>query len=132
MRGAGCSARPEPMRLPRRRYRMRYRCSTSNDLRVDERGRACVPGRVLSNAEIDELWEPWSPREVVRRMSRVAAPWYIAAGWALELFTADAARGHNDLEIAVPAARFGEVAAAFPGFEWDIVGDGRIWPFPDQ
>jgi hypothetical protein len=24
-------------------------------------------------------------------MSRVAAPWYVAAGWALELFTGDAA-----------------------------------------
>jgi hypothetical protein len=40
--------------------------------------------------------------------------------------------GPDDLEIAVPAARFGEVAAAFPGFDWDVVGDGRIWPFPDQ
>lgn len=99
---------------------------------MDERGGACLSGGVLSNAEIDDLWEPWSPREVVRRMSRVAAPWYIAAGWALELFTADAARAHSDLEIAVPAARFGEVAAEFPGFQWDVVGDGRIWPFPDQ
>jgi hypothetical protein len=30
-------------------------------------------------------------------------PWYVAAGWALELFTGDAAREHDDLEIAVPA-----------------------------
>jgi hypothetical protein len=22
--------------------------------------------------------------------------------------------------------------AAFPGFDWDIVGDGQIWPFPEQ
>ena len=22
--------------------------------------------------------------------------------------------------------------AAFPGFEWDIVGDGQVWPFPEQ
>jgi hypothetical protein len=31
-------------------------------------------------------------------MSRVAAPWYVAAGWALELFAGDAAREHDDLE----------------------------------
>jgi hypothetical protein len=65
-------------------------------------------------------------------MSRVTAPWYVAAGWALELFTGDAAREHDDLEIAVPAIRFGEIMAAFPGFEWDVVGDGQVWPFPEQ
>jgi hypothetical protein len=42
------------------------------------------------------------------------------------------AREHADLEIAVPAIRFGEIMAVFPGFEWDIVGDGQVWPFPEQ
>jgi len=65
-------------------------------------------------------------------MSRVAAPWYVAAGSALELFTGDAAREHADLEIAVSAIRFGEIMAAFPGFEWDIAGGGQVWPFPEQ
>jgi hypothetical protein len=88
--------------------------------------------RGLSIAEINELWKAWTPSEVAQRMSTVAAPWYVAAGWALELFTGDAARQHHDLEIAVPAGRFGEVMAAFPGFGWDVVGDGQIWPYPDQ
>jgi hypothetical protein len=57
---------------------------------------------------------------------------YVAAGWALELFTGDAGREHDHLEIAVPAIRFGEIMAAFPGFEWDIVGDGQVWPFPSS
>jgi hypothetical protein len=82
----------------------------------------------LSIAEINELWEACTPREVAQRMST----WYVAAGWSLELFVGDAAREHNDLEIAVPADRFGEVMAAFPGFGWDVVGDGQIWPYPDQ
>jgi hypothetical protein len=86
----------------------------------------------MSIAEINELWEAWTPSEVAHRMSRVTAPWYIAAGWALELFIGDAARDHDDLEIAVPEARFREVMAAFPGFDWDVVGDGQIWPYPDQ
>ncbi|MEU4841280.1 hypothetical protein [Nocardia testacea] len=25
-----------------------------------------------------------------------------------------------------------EIMATFPGFEWDIVGDGRAWPFPEE
>jgi hypothetical protein len=89
-------------------------------------------GRQLSGEEIDRLWAAWTPAEVAERMSSVAAPWYIAAGWALDLFSGGAAREHHDLEIAVPAGRFGEVVAAFPGFAWDVVGGGRIWPFPEE
>jgi hypothetical protein len=91
-----------------------------------------MAGRELSDAAINEHWDAWTPSEIAQRMSRVAVPWYVAAGWALELFTGNAVREHDDLEIAVPAARFDEIVAAFPGFEWDVVGDGRIWPFPEQ
>jgi hypothetical protein len=91
-----------------------------------------MSGRELSEAEINELWQAWTPKEVAQRMSKVTAPWCVAAGSALELFTDAAARKHHDLEIAIPAGRFGEVVAAFPGFEWDVVGDGRVWPYPEQ
>ena len=91
-----------------------------------------VTGRVLSDAEIDNAWWPWSPDEVARRLSSVTAPWCVAAGWALELFSDSAARVHHDLEIAVPAARFAEIEAALPGFAWDVVGDGRSWPYPQE
>ncbi|MET0896758.1 MAG: hypothetical protein ABWY45_02480 [Mycobacterium sp.] len=65
-------------------------------------------------------------------MSSVAAPWYVAAGWALELFIGEVGREHSDLEIAVPADRFDDVVAAFPGFEWDVAGDGQVWHYPEQ
>lgn len=91
-----------------------------------------MTGRVLSDAEIDAAWRPWTPDEVARRLSSVTAPWCVAAGWALELFCDSAARAHHDLEIAVPAARFEEIEAALPGFAWDVVGDGRVWPYPQE
>jgi hypothetical protein len=50
-----------------------------------------MAGRELAVAEINELWEAWTPSEVAQRMSRVAAPRYVAAGWALKLFTGDTA-----------------------------------------
>jgi hypothetical protein len=53
-------------------------------------------------------------------------------GWALSLFTESAAREHDDVEIAVPAGRFGEIVDALPGFERDAVGDGQVWQFPQQ
>jgi hypothetical protein len=75
-------------------------------------------------------WEPWSPPQIARRLRRVDAPWGITAGWALELFVGESWRNHEDLEIAVPAARFDEVRAALPELEfWVPVGDERLRPF---
>ncbi len=65
-------------------------------------------------------------------MSSVTTPWCVTAGWALDLFTGGGARAHADLEIAVPRDGFGEIIAALPGFEWDVVGDGRVRPFPQE
>jgi len=96
------------------------------------RGDRPMSGRSLPPGEIDNLWDAWTPHEVSRRLATVAAPWCVVAGWALELFTAAAARAHHDLEIAVPAPRFDEIMDALPGVEWDVTGDGRIWPFPQQ
>jgi hypothetical protein len=77
-------------------------------------------------------WEAWSPAETAQRLERVAAPWAVAAGWALELFVGEAWRRHEDIEVAVPAARFDEVAPALAGLElWVPVGDGRLRPLAD-
>lgn len=91
-----------------------------------------MAGRRLSDAKCDELWAAWTPSEVAARLSGVAAPWCVAAGWALELFTSRAARAHHDLEIAVPRACFDEIVTAFPGFEWDVAGDGEVSPYPER
>lgn len=72
-------------------------------------------------------WEPWTPRETAGRLERVAAPWAVAAGWALELFVGVGWREHEDLEIAVPASRFDEVRTALGELEfWVPIGDGRL------
>ena len=41
-------------------------------------------------------------------------PWRVSAGWAIDLFLGGERREHEDLELAVPADRFGEIAAALP------------------
>jgi hypothetical protein len=48
-------------------------------------------------------------------------PWYVAAGWAIDLFLGGQRREHEDLEIAVPNARFDEVAAAFPELDFFVI-----------
>jgi len=55
----------------------------------------------------------------------VRAPWYVAAGWAIDLFLGGNHRAHEDLEIGVPRDRFGEFAAALAGYElWVPASDG--------
>lgn len=91
-----------------------------------------MAGRPLSVEESDRLWDAWTPAEVAARLSSTRSCWYVAAGWALDLFVGGLGREHEDLEIGVPRERFAEIVDAFPGFEWDVVGDGRLWPFPEE
>lgn len=88
------------------------------------------PGGVrLPPAEIAARWSPsWTPAEVASRLAGVTAPWYVAGGWALDLFRGRPTRAHDDLEIAVPAADFPQIRGCFPGYAFDAAGSGVIWP----
>ncbi|MFF4693813.1 nucleotidyltransferase domain-containing protein [Streptomyces sp. NPDC001307] len=88
-------------------------------------------GIELSPDEIEALparWSScWTPSEVAQRLAGISAPWYVAAGWALDLFRGTQTRAHGDIEIAIPAASFPEVRHRFPGYVFDAVGSDRIW-----
>jgi len=88
-------------------------------------------GNELSPDEIEALdtrWSVcWTPNEIAQRLAGISTPWYVAAGWALDLFRGVQTRAHGDIEIAIPAAGFPEVRRRFPGYVFDAVGSGRIW-----
>jgi hypothetical protein len=88
-------------------------------------------GIELSPAEIEALdarWSScWTRGEVAQILTGIAAPWCVAAGWALDLYRGRQTREHGDIEIAIPAASFAEVRGRFPGYVFDAVGSGRIW-----
>jgi aminoglycoside-2''-adenylyltransferase len=80
------------------------------------------------------LWDAWPPEQVAALLAGVHAPWYVAAGWAIELFLGEARREHEDLEIAVPRERFPEIAEKLAGFELfipdsDLTDRSLVWPF---
>jgi Aminoglycoside-2''-adenylyltransferase len=50
-----------------------------------------------------DRWDAWRPEEVAQRFAYVQAPWYVAAGWAIDLFLGEQRREHEDLEVAIPA-----------------------------
>jgi Aminoglycoside-2''-adenylyltransferase len=91
-------------------------------------------GHELSPAEVQALdarWAScWTPSEVAARLAGVAVPWYVAGGWAVELFLGARTREHGDIEIAIPAAGWRTVRERFPGYAVDAVGSGRIWADP--
>ena len=76
------------------------------------------------------VWHPWTPPEVLARLREVTAPWYIAAGWALDLFRGEQTRVHEDTEVGLPgtADAFSQVLAALTGCEFEVVGSGMFWP----
>lgn len=82
------------------------------------------------------LWDAWSPEEVARRLEGLRPPWYVAGGWAIELFLGEQLREHEDLEIAVPRERFPEIADALAEFELfvpgrDLTGRSLVWPLAE-
>ena len=88
-------------------------------------------GTELSPAQIEALdarWSScWTPGQVAQHLAGITTPWYVAAGWALDLFRGTQTREHGDIEIAVPAASFPEIRDRFPGYAFDAVSSGRIW-----
>ncbi|WP_439658758.1 nucleotidyltransferase domain-containing protein [Lentzea sp. HUAS TT2] len=85
-------------------------------------------GEVLGDRELEARWaNAWRPEEIARRLAGVSVPWYVAAGWALDLFRGEQTRPHGDLEIAVPVAGFTEVRERFPGHAFDVPSSGRVW-----
>ena len=85
-------------------------------------------GVELDDRELDARWAAaWRPEEIARRLEGVRTPWYVAAGWALDLFRGEQTRPHGDLEIAVPAAGFPEIRDRFPGLVFDVASSGLVW-----
>ena len=76
----------------------------------------------------DAEWDAWRPEDAARRLAGVEAPWAVSAGWAIDLFLGGQRREHEDLEIAVPAHRFDEVAGAFPELDFHVVTRGTAEP----
>jgi hypothetical protein len=79
----------------------------------------------------DADWDAWTPAEAARRLRGLDVPWRVSAGWAIDLFLGRERREHDDLELAAPADRFGEVAAVLDELDFHVVSPGLAVPVGD-
>jgi hypothetical protein len=61
---------------------------------------------------------PWQPEEVARFFSTLTVPWWIAGGWALDLFLGVQTREHEDIDVLFLRCDQHEVRAQLQG--WDV------------
>ncbi len=79
-----------------------------------------------------DAWQPWRPDAFAERMQGSGLRWYVAGGWAIDLFLDRETREHEDLEVAVPARDFRSVEALFPEMDfWVPRGERRLAPATD-
>ena len=82
----------------------------------------------LTDDEVEALYGPWSPP----RPDEVGAllgdlTWWVAGGWALELFSG-VARPHHDLDVCVARADLPRVREALSAFHLWTAHDGALKP----
>jgi Aminoglycoside-2''-adenylyltransferase len=71
-----------------------------------------------------ESWRALTPRDAVVFLSAVRAPWWVAGGWALDLFLGKATRAHTDLDIGILRRDAATVLPALAGWEFFEAKDG--------
>ncbi|MBF6335379.1 hypothetical protein IU450_05725 [Nocardia abscessus] len=61
------------------------------------------PPRDAAEAEFQNLWGAWAlvtPTDVGEILGDIAAPWWVAGGWAIDAFTGTR-REHSDIDVAM-------------------------------
>jgi hypothetical protein len=78
-------------------------------------------------------WHALLPRGVVTRLAEVNVPWWVAGGWALDLFLGFTTRSHGDLDIGVLRRDIADVLARLAGWEFFEADSGTLYRLePDE
>ncbi|AWN49042.1 amino acid transporter [Methylobacterium terrae] len=78
----------------------------------------------------DEAWDAWSPHELGRHLREAVFPWYVAGGWALDVWHGRPTRKHEDLEFAVIREHANYFRAILHDLEFFTVKNGTIEYLP--
>ena len=89
--------------------------------------RAALVSLCESDSNADPArWDAASPRDAVAWFANVSVPWWVAGGWAIDLFLDRQTRLHRDLDIGVFRRDIDAVLASIPGYEVFEAKDGKL------
>jgi hypothetical protein len=71
-------------------------------------------------------WRTLTPHEAVVLLSVLRAPWWVAGGWALDLFLGKVTRAHGDLDVGIFRSDAADVVASLSGWEFFEAKDGML------
>src|SRR5438093_12824171 len=69
--------------------------------------------------------------EVARLMRGFPRPWYIAGGWAIDIFLGRETREHDDIDVAVLRNDQAKLRTHLAAWAFEKVVDGQRLPWPD-
>lgn len=77
-------------------------------------------------------WQPWNPQEAAAFFAALSVPWWIAGGWAIDLFLGRQTREHDDLDVQI--LRRDQLAVRTLLGTWDVQAAlqpprDETWPF---
>ena len=79
----------------------------------------------------DDAWAAWTPMELTARLSNVPHRWYVAGGWALDLWRGQESRAHEDLEFCVHREAAGDTLSCLTELRFAIAAAGTVTPLDD-
>lgn len=75
-------------------------------------------------------WQPISPVQTGTLLCCLRAPWWIAGGWALDLFAGRQTRNHADIDVEVLRRDQMEVRRCLAGWDLHTAANGVLRPWP--
>lgn len=78
----------------------------------------------------EDAWDAWSPHELAQRLREAILPWYVAGGWALDVWRDKQTRAHEDLEFVVLRDDVDHFRAILKELDFFTVKDGAIAYLP--
>lgn len=74
-------------------------------------------------------WDPMTPRQVADLLTGLRVPWWIAGGWALDLFIGRQTRRHDDTDVEILRRDQLEVRCHLEGWDLHSAARGVLRPW---
>jgi hypothetical protein len=82
----------------------------------------------LPLSAVEGSWRTLTPQQAVVLLSAIRSPWWIAGGWALDLFLGEVTRAHKDLDVGIFRSDAATVVAALSGWVFFEANNGVLTP----